>query len=328
MSERKALITGITGQDGSYLAEFLLQKGYEIHGIVRRRGLSHLDRVCHLIDKIHLHHGDLSDKNSVMRITDEVRPREIYNLAAQSFVPVSWSRPILTGDVTGLGATRLLNAIRQIDPSIRFCQAGSSEMFGAVAESPQRETTPFCPRNPYGAAKVYAHYVTATYRASCGLYACSAILFNHESPRRGPEFVTRKITHRVAQIRLGIANELRLGNLDAKRDWGFAGDYMKAMWLMLQQDYPSDFVIGSGKAHTVREFVQIAFDQVGLDWKKYVVVDPKYYRPKEAVVLLADASNAKSQLGWEPETSFEQLVRHMVDEDLRLLGGGQIARAG
>lgn len=327
MSKPKAFITGITGQDGSYLAEFLLQKGYEVHGMQRRSSTSTVDRIDHLFDKVHIHQGDLSDESSLTRLIEKIHPQEVYNLAAQSFVPASWDQPIFTGDVTGLGATRLLNAIIRVDSSIRFYQASSSEMFGKVLETPQRESTPFYPRSPYGVAKVYAHYITVNYRESYDLYACSGILFNHESPRRGLEFVTRKISHHVAQIKLGLANELRLGNLDAKRDWGFAGDYVKAMWLMLQQDEPDDFVIGTGETHKVREFVQIAFDHVGLDWEKYVVIDPKFYRPAEVDILLADPSHAKAKLGWEPETSFEQLVRHMVDEDLALLGGGKRARA-
>jgi GDPmannose 4,6-dehydratase len=318
---RSALITGITGQDGSYLAEFLLEKGYIVHGMVRRSSTISLERIEHIAGRIHLHQGDLLDQHSLVRMLEEIRPNEVYNLAAQSFVPTSWEQPIFTAEVTGLGVTRLLDAIRQVDQSIRFYQASSSEMFGKVRETPQRETTVFHPRSPYGVAKVYGHYITVNYRESYDLFACSGILFNHESPRRGPEFVTRKISQCVAQIRLGLARELRLGNLDAKRDWGFAGDYVKAMWLMLQQSRPDDYVVGSGETHSVAEFVQIAFAHVGLDWRKYVVSDPAFYRPAEVEILLADARKARETLGWRPETKFEDLVMKMVDADLQRLEG-------
>ncbi|QGJ72225.1 GDP-mannose 4,6-dehydratase [Planctomycetales bacterium 10988] len=318
---KRALITGITGQDGSYLAELLLQKGYEVHGMVRRTSSERQERIAHLTNKIELHQGDLLDQSSLNHLVHSIRPHEIYNLAAQSFVPTSWSQPIFTAEVTGLGSTRILEAIRQVDQSIRFYQASSSEMFGKVHETPQTETTVFHPRSPYGVAKVYAHYITLNYRESYDMYACSGILFNHESPRRGLEFVTRKISHTVAKIKLGLTKELRLGNLDAKRDWGFAGDYVEAMWLMLQQDEPEDFVVGTGETHTVREFVEIAFDHAGLDWEKHVVIDPKFYRPAEVDLLLGDPSYAKKKLNWEPRMSFERLVRHMVEEDIKLFGG-------
>lgn len=318
---RTALITGITGQDGSYLAEFLLEKGYSVHGMVRRSSTVRLERIEHIAERIHLHQGDLLDQNSLVRLLEEVRPNEVYNLAAQSFVPTSWEQPIFTAEVTGLGVTRLLDAIRHVDKGIRFYQASSSEMFGKVHETPQRETTVFHPRSPYGVAKVYGHYITLNYRESYKLFACSGILFNHESPRRGPEFVTRKISQTVAQIRLGQADELRLGNLEAKRDWGFAGDYVQAMWMMLQQEEPDDYVVGTGETRSVAEFVQIAFDHVGLDWKQYVMIDPAFYRPAEVDLLLADPSKAREKLGWHPETKFEDLVIGMVDADLARLGG-------
>jgi GDPmannose 4,6-dehydratase len=320
---RTALITGITGQDGSYLAEFLLEKGYAVHGMVRRSSTTSLARIEHIADKLKLHQGDLLDQSSLVRLLEDIRPNEIYNLAAQSFVPTSWKQPIFTADVTGLGVTRLLDAIRQVDPSIRFYQASSSEMFGKVHETPQRETTVFHPRSPYGVAKVYGHYITMNYRESYNLYACSGILFNHESPRRGPEFVTRKISQTVAQIRLGQANELRLGNLEAKRDWGFAGDYVEAMWLMLQQSQPEDYVVGTGETHSVAEFVEIAFSHVGLDWRKHVVIDPAFYRPAEVDLLLADWTKAREKLGWRPQTLFADLVKEMVDADLALFGEHQ-----
>src|SRR5262245_5587053 len=313
---RTALITGITGQDGSYLAEFLLEKGYSVHGMVRRSSTVRLERIEHIASKIHLHQGDLLDQNSLVKLLEDVRPNEVYNLAAQSFVPTSWEQPIFTAEATGLGVTRLLDAIRQVDTSIHFYQASSSEMFGKVRESPQRETTVFHPRSPYGVAKVYGHYITLNYRESYKLFACSGILFNHESPRRGPEFVTRKISQTVAQIRLGLAQELRLGNLEAKRDWGFAGDYVQAMWLMLQQPAPEDYVVGTGETHSVAEFVKIAFDHVGLDWQKHVVIDPAFYRPAEVDLLLADSRKARQVLGWKPTVSFEDLVIMMVDADL------------
>jgi len=320
---RTALITGITGQDGSYLAEFLLEKGYAVHGMVRRSSTTSLARIEHIANKLKLHQGDLLDQSSLVRLLEEIRPNEIYNLAAQSFVPTSWKQPIFTADVTGLGVTRLLDAIRQVDPSIRFYQASSSEMFGKVHETPQRETTVFHPRSPYGVAKVYGHYITMNYRESYNLYACSGILFNHESPRRGPEFVTRKISQTVAQIRLGQASELRLGNLEAKRDWGFAGDYVQAMWLMLQQSQPEDYVVGTGETHSVAEFVEIAFSHVGLDWKKHVVIDPAFYRPAEVDLLLADWTKAREKLGWRPQTLFADLVKEMVAADLALFGEHQ-----
>lgn len=315
-----ALITGITGQDGSYLAEFLLEKGYAVHGMVRRSSTTTLERIEHLLERVHLHPGDLLDQQSLVNLMEQIRPTEVYNLAAQSFVPTSWQQPIFTAEVTGLGVTRLLDAIRQVNPKIRFYQASSSEMFGKVHETPQRETTSFHPRSPYGVAKVYGHYITMNYRESYELYACSGILFNHESPRRGLEFVTRKITQGVAKIKAGHAEELRLGNLAALRDWGYAGDYVRAMWLMLQQETPEDFVIGTGETHSVEEFVQIAFDHAGLNWRDYVVVDPRFYRPAEVDLLLADSSRARARLGWRPEMPFERLVTSMVDEDLRRLG--------
>lgn len=322
-----ALITGITGQDGSYLAEFLLEQGYEVHGIVRRASTCPLARIEHLQDRIHLHPADLLDQSSLESVLREVRPTEVYNLAAQSFVASSWSQPIFTGEVTALGVTRLLEAIRSVDRSIRFYQASSSEMFGQVHETPQRETTVFHPRSPYGVAKLYGHWITINYRESYNLFACSGILFNHESPRRGLEFVTRKITHAVAQIKFGLTNELRLGNLKAKRDWGFAGDYVRAMWLMLQQKEPDDYVVGTGETHTVEEFVSIAFAHVGLDWQDYVVIDPKFFRAAEVELLLADYSKARAELAWQPRMSFPELVATMVDSDVeqvgRQIGAGQ-----
>jgi GDPmannose 4,6-dehydratase len=314
-----ALITGITGQDGSYLAELLLEKGYQVHGMFRRSSTETFERVRHLEGKIELHPGDLIDQQSLVALLDKVRPTEVYNLAAQSFVPTSWQQPQLTGEVTALGVTRLLDAVRLVDRHIRFYQASSSEMFGKVHETPQRETTPFHPRSPYGVAKVYGHYITMNYRESYGMYACSGILFNHESPRRGLEFVTRKITHAVAKIKLGLANELRLGNLQARRDWGFAGDYVRAMWLMLQQRQADDYVIGTGETHSVEEFVSVAFDYVGLDWHQYVVIDPKFNRPAEVDLLLSDPSKAQRALGWQPKVGFRQLVTMMVDADLAAL---------
>jgi len=310
------LITGITGQDGSYLAELLLEKGYEVFGLVRRSSHDALQRIRHILDRVTLVDADLTDSSSLDAAIREIQPQEVYNLAAQSFVPASWKQPILTADVTGVGAARLLEAIRKFKPDARFYQASSSEMFGKVVETPQKETTPFYPRSPYGVAKVYAHYLTVNYRESYGMFAVSGICFNHESPRRGLEFVTRKITHGVARIKAGLTEELRLGNLDARRDWGFAGDYVRAMWLMLQQDTPEDYVIATGETHTVREFVEIAFDEAGLDWKKYVVVDPQFLRPAEVDVLQGDASKARKKLGWVPEVSLEGLARLMVREDL------------
>ena len=316
---RKALITGITGQDGSYLAEFLLDKGYEVHGTVRRCSSPNVDRIRHLLGQIHLHQADLTDYTSIASLVQRVRPAEVYNLAAQSFVGTSWEQPLLTGAVTGLGVTGMLEAIRHVDPTIRFYQASSSEMFGKVKETPQSENTPFHPRSPYGVAKVYGHYITMNYRESYGLFACSGILFNHESPRRGLEFVTRKITDAVARIKMGLATELRLGNLDSRRDWGFAGDYVRGMWLMLQQDQPNDYVVGTGTTHSVREFVEIAFGLAGLNWRDHVVVDPKFFRPAEVDLLLANPSKVRSALGWYPEVDFPKLVTMMVEHDLELV---------
>ncbi|GAB4565120.1 MAG: GDP-mannose 4,6-dehydratase [Anaerolineae bacterium] len=316
---RRALITGITGQDGSYLAEFLLEKGYEVIGMVRRTSTVNFDRIRHIQDRITLVQGDLLDQVSLIRILQEHRPHEVYNLAAQSFVPTSFEQPVLTGEFTALGVTRILDAIRIVDPKIRFYQASSSEMFGKVREVPQNENTPFYPRSPYGVAKVYGHWITVNYRESYGLFACSGILFNHESPRRGLEFVTRKVTHGAARIKLGLANELRLGNLDARRDWGYAGDYVRAMWLMLQQDEPDDYVVATGETHSVRELCQEAFGYLDLDWEQYVVVDPRFYRPAEVDLLVGDASKARRVLGWEPTVSFRELVRMMVDADLEVL---------
>lgn len=315
-SDKRALITGITGQDGSYLAEFLLEKGYEVYGVVRRASTETFERIKHITNRISLVQADLTDQVSIIDAIADVRPHEIYNLAAQSFVPTSWKQPILTGDVTALGVTRILEAIRVVDKSIRFYQASSSEMFGQVQETPQTERTPFYPRSPYGVAKVYGHFITVNYRESYNIFAVSGILFNHESPRRGLEFVTRKVTDGVARIKLGIAGELRLGNLEAKRDWGYAKDYVRAMWMMLQHERPEDFVIASGREHTVRDMCEIAFGHVGLDWRDHVKTDPQYYRPAEVHTLLGDCSKARRLLGWEPEVSFEELVRMMVDADL------------
>lgn len=314
---KRALITGITGQDGSYLAELLLSKGYEVHGLTRRSSTNVNGRIDHLQGRINLISGDLLDQSSLIAAIEESRPDEIYNLAAQSFVQTSWTQPVLTTEFTATGVVRLLEAMRKASPKARFYQASSSEMFGKVQEVPQVETTPFYPRSPYGVAKLYGHWITVNYRESYNLHTTSGILFNHESPRRGVEFVTRKITHAVAQIKYGFANELRLGNLEAKRDWGFAGDYTEAMWLMLQQDEPQDFVISTGEAHTVRKFVELAFGRADLDWKKYVVNDPKFYRPAEVDLLIGNSHKAKSILKWEPKTSFEELVNMMVDSDLK-----------
>jgi GDPmannose 4,6-dehydratase len=313
---KRALITGITGQDGSYLAEFLLEQGYEVVGMVRRTSTVTFGRVEHIQDRITLVHGDLLDQTSLIDIMSEYRPDEIYNLAAQSFVPISWQQPVLTGEFTALGVTRVLEAMRNVVPEARFYQASSSEMFGKVREVPQDEKTPFYPRSPYGVAKVYGHWITVNYRESYDLFACSGILFNHESPRRGLEFVTRKVSYGAAQIKLGLAHELHLGNLDSRRDWGYAGDYVKAMWLMLQQDNPGDYVVGTGETHSVRELCQLAFDRLGLDWQQYVVVDPKFYRPAEVDLLVSNPAWAREKLGWEREISFEQLVHMMVDADL------------
>ena len=312
----KALITGITGQDGSYLAEFLLEQGYEVIGMVRRTSTTNFDRIRDFQDRITIVQGDLLDQVSLINILQEHRPQEVFNLAAQSFVPTSFTQPVLTGEFTALGVTRILDAIRIVDRSIRFYQASSSEMFGKVQEVPQRETTPFYPRSPYGAAKLYGHWITVNYRESYNLFACSGILFNHESPRRGLEFVTRKITHAVARVKLGLQEELHLGNLDARRDWGYAPDYVRAMWLMLQQDHPDDYVVATGETHSVREFCQVAFDHVGLDWEKHVVVDPKFYRPAEVDLLVGDPSKAGRVLHWEPSVTFADLARIMVDADL------------
>ncbi len=316
MSSPRALITGITGQDGSYLAELLLEKGYEVHGMVRRSSTENFERIEHLRDRIVLHQADLLDQLSLIRLLEEVQPRELYNLAAQSFVPTSWKQPLLTGEFTALGVTRLLEAVRLVDPQIRFFQASSSEMFGSVKEEPQNEQTPFWPRSPYAVAKVYGHFITINYRESYGLFACSGISFNHESPRRGKEFVTRKVTDAVARIKLGLLDRLKLGNLQARRDWGYAGDYVRAFWLMLQQEEPDDYVIATGVQHSVQELVEIAFDHVGLDWQKYVQVDQGLFRPAEVNSLRGDASKAQRKLGWEPTVSFEQLVQMMVDADL------------
>ncbi len=318
---KRALITGITGQDGSYLAELLLDKGYEVHGMVRRASTEKFDRIEHLRDRITLHQGDLLDHRSLVDTLRASNPDEVYNLAAMSFVAVSWIQPTLTAEFTGVGVTRLLEAVREVCPETRFYQASSSEMFGKVLETPQTETTPFYPRSPYGVAKAYGHHITVNYRESYDLFACSGILFNHESPRRGLEFVTRKITWHAAAIKLGKASELRLGNLGAKRDWGYAKDYVEAMWLMLQQDTADDFVIATGETNTVERCVEVAFDQAGLDRNDHVVIDDAFKRPAEVDLLVGDSSKAEKQLGWKPETNFEQLIRLMVDADLKLLGG-------
>ena len=313
----RAIITGVTGQDGSYLAELLLEKGYEVYGMVRRSSTETFERINHIKDRVHLIQADLTDQVSMIEAIQTIRPREVYNLAAQSFVPTSWNQPILTGDVTALGVTRLLEAIKLVDRSIRFYQASSSEMFGHVRETPQRETTPFYPRSPYGVAKVYGHWITVNYRESYDMYACSGMLFNHESPRRGLEFVTRKVTDGVARIKLGQHKELRLGNLEAKRDWGFAGDYVYAMWLMLQQDTADDYVVSSDETHSVQEMCEVAFDRVGLDWAKHVVIDPQFYRPAEVHLLLGDSGKARAELGWEPKVDFKGLIEMMVDADVK-----------
>src|SRR5579884_2095040 len=320
--EKRALITGITGQDGSYLAELLLEQGYKVYGVVRRASTENCQRLEHLLPCLTLVQADLLDQTSLIAALEESQPTEVYNLAAQSFVPASWQQPILTAEFTAVGVTRLLDAIRKVCPQARFYQASSSEMFGKVRESPQTETTPFHPRSPYGVAKVYGHYITVNYRESYGMFACSGILFNHESPRRGVEFVTRKVTQGVARIKLGLANELKLGNLDAKRDWGFAGDYVEAMWMMLQQSAPADFVIGTGVAHSVGDLVRIAFQSAGLDWQRYVKVDTSFLRPAEVDHLLADASYAKRTLGWRARMSFEQMIDTMVQHDVHRLKNG------
>jgi len=319
VTQRRALITGITGQDGSYLAEFLLEKGYAVCGMVRRASSDHFERIAHLHDRLQLREGDLLDQLSLITLLHETEPHEVYNLAAQSFVPTSWAQPILTSEATALGATRMLEAIRVVDRSIKFYQASSSEMFGKVRERPQNERTAFYPRSPYGVAKVYGHYITVNYRESYGLYAVSGILFNHESPRRGRQFVTRKVTHGAASIKHGLARELRLGNLTASRDWGFAGDYVEAMWLMLQQPAPDDYVIATGETHSVRELCEIAFGRAGLDWRQHVVVDETQVRPAEVDSLIGDATKARTALGWRPKVSFRELVEMMVDADVTAL---------
>jgi GDPmannose 4,6-dehydratase len=320
--KKRALITGITGQDGSYLAEWLLDKGYEVYGIVRRSSAPNLWRIEHILDRIELRPADLLDQLSLLKILDEVRPQEFYNLAAMSFVPASWDQPLLTGEYNAQGVTRALEAVRQVDTKIRFYQASSSEMFGKVRAVPQSEETPFYPRSPYGVSKVYGHYITVNYRESYDLFACSGILFNHESPRRGLEFVTRKVTDGVARIKLGLAKELRMGNLDARRDWGFAGDYVRAMWSMLQQDEPDDYVIATGETHSVRELIEVAFGHVGLDWKKHVTLDQRFLRPAEVDLLIGSPEKAKAKLGWTPTVDFTGLVKMMVDADL-----GRLAKA-
>lgn len=326
----RALITGITGQDGSYLAELLLEKGYEVYGIVRRSSLEKYDRIEQITEKVRLVEGDLTDQSSLDHAIQQVQPDEVYNLAAQSFVPVSWNQPVLTADVTGLGALRVLEGLRKHSPKTKFLQASSSEMFGKVVESPQTEKTRFHPRSPYGVAKVFAHHITVNYRESYKLFACSSICFNHESPRRGGEFVTRKVTQHVAKIKLGLANKLKMGNLDAQRDWGFAGDYTRAMWMILQQSEPDDFVISTGQTHSVQELLELAFSRAGLDWKKYVEIDPKLVRPAEVDYLCGDSSKARKVLGWEPKVGFKELIEMMVDADLAALQAitGRIATAG
>lgn len=317
MSKKVALVTGVTGQDGSYLAEFLLEQGYQVFGMVRRASVDKFERISHLMDKIELVQGDLLDQFSLISVLKQTKPQEVYNLAAQSFVPTSWAQPVLTSEFTAIGVTKLLESIRLVDKNIKFYQASSSEMFGKVRETPQTEMTPFYPRSPYGVSKVYGHYITVNYRESYGLFAVSGILFNHESPRRGLEFVTRKVTDGVAKIKLGLAQELRLGNLDAKRDWGFAGDYVKAMWLMLQQPKPDDFVIATGETHSVKELVEVAFSHVDLDWQKYVKIDQAFMRPAEVDLLVGDPTRAKKILGWQPTISFPQMIKMMVDYDLK-----------
>ncbi len=315
---KRALITGITGQDGSYLAEFLLGKGYEVYGMVRRSSTINYERISHIQDRIKLIQGDLLDQNSLIEALKISEPDEVYNLGAQSFVPTSWNQPVLTGEFTALGVTRILEAIRTVNPRIRFYQASSSEMFGKVRETPQNEKTPFYPRSPYGVAKVYAHWITVNYRESYDMFCCSGIMFNHESPRRGLEFVSRKITHAAARIKLGLQKELKLGNLNARRDWGFAGDYVEAMWLMLQQEEPEDYVIATGISHSVKDLVQIAFGYLGLDWEEYVRTDPNLFRPADVDSLLGDPRKAKMKLGWQPKVTFEELVKMMVDHDLKI----------
>jgi GDPmannose 4,6-dehydratase len=321
MSQKTALITGITGQDGSYLADFLLEQGYRVIGMVRRSSTVNFDRIAHLQEKeaLEIVQGDLLDQMSLVDILRDHQPDEVYNLAAQSFVPTSWRQPVLTGEFTALGVTRMLDAVRIVNPEIRFYQASSSEMFGKVREVPQSEDTPFYPRSPYGVAKVYGHWITVNYRESYDLFACSGILFNHESPRRGLEFVTHKVTYGAARIKMGLANEIRLGNLDSRRDWGYAGDYVRAMWLMLQEDAPDDYVIATGETHSVRRLCEVAFSHLGLNYEDHVVVDPKFYRPAEVDLLIGDCSKAKAKLGWEPKVAFEELIAMMVDADMKIL---------
>ena len=316
---KKALITGITGQDGSYLAEFLLEKGYEVFGMVRRSSTEQFDRIDHIKDKIHIRQADLLDQFSIVKLLEEVQPDELYNLAAMSFVPTSWNQPVLTAEFTAVGVTRMMEAVRAFNPRIRFYQASSSEMFGKVKEIPQTENTQFHPRSPYGVAKVYGHWITVNYRESYDIFGVSGILFNHESPRRGLEFVTRKVSYNAAKIKLGLAKELRLGNLEAKRDWGFAGDYVKAMWLMLQQAEPDDYVISTGENHSVKELVETAFSYLELDYKDFVMIDERFIRPAEVDILIGDSSKAREKLGWSPQVNFQQLVKMMVDADLNLL---------
>jgi GDPmannose 4,6-dehydratase len=324
----RALITGITGQDGSYMAELLLGKGYEVYGLVRRSSVEKFDRIGQLVDQIELVEGDLTDQSSLDNLVREIQPDEVYNLAAQSFVPTSWTQPVLTGDVTGLGVLRMLEALHKHCPKARFLQASSSEMFGKVHESPQTENTRFYPRSPYGAAKVFGHQITINYRESYGMFACATICFNHESPRRGLEFVTRKVTYQVARIKCGLTARLRMGNMDAQRDWGFAGDYVRAMWLMLQQPEPTDFVIATGKTHSVQELVETAFSTAGLDWRKHVEIDPKLLRPAEVDYLCGDASLAREELGWQPEVGFEELIRMMVESDMHLVRSQMASTVG
>ena len=314
---KRALITGVTGQDGSYLAEFLLEKGYKVFGLVRRSSTINFERLAHLQDSIELIPGDLLDQNSLISALNQSEPDEVYNLASQSFVPTSWNQPVLTGEFTALGVTRMLEAVRVANPRIRFYQASSSEMFGKVRETPQSEATQFYPRSPYGVAKLYGHWITVNYRESYDLFTCSGILFNHESPRRGLEFVTRKVSYGVARIKLGLQQKLKMGNLDAERDWGFTGDYIKAMWMMLQQDRPEDYVVGTGESHGVKEFLERAFARVGLDWQKHVIIDPRYYRPAEVEDLLANPAKAREHLGWQHRTGFGELVDLMVDAEMR-----------
>lgn len=320
--KKRALITGITGQDGSYLADFLLEQGYEVFGMVRRSSTESVDRIAHILHRLQFIQGDLLDQNSLTHALRETRPHEVYNLAAMSFVPTSWNQPVLTGEFTALGVTRILEAVRLVDPHIRFYQASSSEMFGKVREIPQTENTPFHPRSPYGVAKVYGHYITVNYRESYGLFACSGILFNHESPRRGLEFVSRKVTDGAARIKLGLLDKLRLGNLEARRDWGYAGDYVKAMWLMLQQETADDYVVATGVQHSVRELCEIAFSHLGLSWEEHVVSEPALFRPAEVDQLVGDAGKARRILGWKPEVKFEDLIRMMADADLVRLEEG------